>query len=307
MDTKKLAIHINTHSGHRRFIKPCLESVRKMDPLMIVCSYNTLFYDDQNHPVDLVLPEYDTLCLADRWIIGDYGPRVNAWIWLHKYGLAVLNNGLRPTRKDDILMRPEECDYVRKPDYIFGMEGDCVVDNPDGIHTIFDMMESQKADIICAEFVYPNYASATSYLGKKDVVNKVVDHILLHAYEAHTSSGEAFGNMEGRMGKAICLQGFKCAEVKNPESSHFSFGYRGTWGDVLGFRHLHGTEKWRLGYHHKPLPRKYYDLRYMWGSELAALEGFWSTGSTDSLYTYGYWQPISKEFEDIGNRYKEEI
>jgi hypothetical protein len=307
MDTSKLAIFINTHSGHRRFLKPCLESVKKMNPLMIVCSYNTDFNKNIDRTFCDISPEYNTFCLADRWIIGDYGQRVNSWVWLHKYGLAVLNKGLRPTEIGQIEMRPEECYHTRIPEYVFGLEGDCVVDNPDGIHTIFSMMEDQQADIICAEFTYPSYASATSYLAKRETIDKVLDHIIKYAYEAYTPSGEAFGNMEGRMGKSICLQNIKCVEVKNPENSHFSFGYRGTWGDILGFRHLHGTEKWRAGYHHKPLPRKYYDTRYVWGRELQALEEFWETGDVSCLLRMGYWLPISPELEEIGKKYSEEI
>lgn len=112
-----------------------------------------------------------------------------------------------------------------------------------------------------------------------------------NAFKPRTPDGEAFGNCEGRLGKSVSMQGIKCASVKNPENGQFSFGDRGTWGDVLGFYHLHGAEKWRAAHHYEPFSERCYDKRGLRPSELKALEYFWHTGKTDKLIEMGYWKP----------------
>ena len=288
----KLAVHINTHSGHRRFLKPCLECCKKLDPTIIVCSYNTTFNISLKHTTNRVMPEYDTMCLADRWIIGDYGANVSSWLWLHKYGIATIVQG---TKQNEI------------PDYVFGFQGDCFMLNPEGVFTLISMMEKENADIICAEHKPPNYASVISYLATTSAIAAIIDLMVATAYDARNPEGVAYGNMEGRMGKAIANLDLKCIPVRNPSTAHFSFGDRGTWGDILGFYHSHGTEKWRIGNHHKPLPKYFYDTRYVYGRELGCLNYYWETGDIYKLESMGNWRPATDESIQNGKIYADEI
>jgi len=270
MDTTKLGVMILTHSGHRRFLKPCLESCKKMDPKEIVVSYDMRFTGNKDLQLEKVLPTYDVLILANHWYIADIGPRVGSWLWLAQKGATLLENcGVK---------------------YIFSINGDCVVDKPGGIHDLYSLMREQDADIVSCENRGPDFAGTTSWFAKIDTATGIVDHLVKNAYEAKTTEGKAFGNAEGRMGKAISMQWYKCASIRNPENAQFSYGDRGTFGDILGFWHLHGAEKWRKSNHEKPFPKKYYDLRYVGGNERNGLEYFWETGETDELIKLGYWR-----------------
>jgi len=270
METSELGVAIIAHTGHRRFIKPCLESCREMNPAKIIVAYDCRFTAKEDTPMESILPTYDVFRLADGWAIGDIGPRVNSWLWLTQNAISLLkNSGVK---------------------YILSINGDCVLENPQGIHDIYKRMCDQGASVISCELRGEGFAGTTSYFATIDSAVKIADHLVKNAFEARTPEGKGFGNPEGRMGKAISLQGLKCAEVKNPEHAQFSYGDRGTWGEVLGFQHLHGAEKWRKGNNKTPFPKEHYDLRYLRGNELIALGYFWETGKTDKLIEHGYWK-----------------
>ena len=270
MDTTKLGIMILTHQGHRRFLKPCLESCRKMSPKEIVVAYDMRFTGSPNLQLERTLPAYDTLILADHWYIADIGPRVGSWLQLAQNGVTLLKN--------------------RNVEYVFSINGDCVVEKPEGIHDLYNLMENECADVIACENRGADFVGTTSWFAKIDIAVAIGNHLVKHAYESRTIEGRAFGNAEGRLGKAISMQGFKCASVRNPENAQLSYGDRGTFGDILGFRHLHGSEKWRKSNHEEPFSKEYYDLRYVGGNERNGLEHFWSTGKTDKLVELGYWR-----------------
>ena len=271
MDTSKLGVLIHTHSGHKRFHKKCLSSCRELSPNKIVVAYDTRLPFGQKGDLNRVVPPVDVMSLADKWIIGDVAPRVGAWSELCMSGMLVLN------MYEDI-------------EYIFCIGGDCTITKPAGIHKIYDMMTKNNCDIIDSEYRGPDFAGTLSFLSKKDALNKILSFIYKNKNKTHTPNGKAFGNPEGRMGKAISIQGIPCVkDIDNPANAHFSFEPRGTWGDVLGFIHLHGTEKWRKGHHHNPLPREMYDSRFMNPRNYKALCHFWETGETKQLVEIGYW------------------
>jgi hypothetical protein len=290
MNTGELGVIIDTHSGHRRFLKPCLVSARGLRAIQYVCAYNTILNDALKYATQDVMPLYDVMALADMWMIAEFGQRVNSWLWLQKYALALLAKG----GKD-----------VARPKYVFSIEGDCIITNPKGIHDLENKMVAENTDIICSEWQNQCYAGAVSYFAKLDAIIPIIDLMVQEAYKAADETGENYGNIEGRFGKAIKKLGIKCSDLNNPLNSHFSYGYRGTWGDCLGFKHLHGMEKWRMGCHHAPMPREWYDTRYLGPAELAALEYFWTTNDTSKLQEMGYWQETTPELLEQGIKYKE--
>lgn len=279
MDTRELGIIVAAHMGQKRFMKACFESCREMDPAIIVCAAEVNLSSNRQENLGEILPPYDVVALADLWFFSQFYGTVGSWAWDQKYGLALLsNNGVTDPLEDPRVMCNE-----RIIKYIFSIEGDCVVTNPKGIHKIYDMLIDENADIISAEYRGENYAGALSYFAKMDVALKVNSHIL-------NNRGKSFGNTEGRFGKAISEQNFKCIPVKNPDNDQFSFGQRGTWGEILGFRHLHGEEKYRMGHHVNPIEEKFYDKRFLRPLEKDVLEEFWKTGKTDHLLGMGYWR-----------------
>ena len=271
MDTSKLGIAVISHQGHRRFLKPCIDSCKKMNPARIMVAYDMRFTAPPTHQLDRIVPMYDVLQSATDWYLGDVGPRVNSWLWLSQYAMTHLKN--------------------TGVEYVFSINGDCVVGNPDGIHIIRDMMDMEQADIISSDYKGEAWAGTTSYFAKIDTAVKITNHLVENALKPRMPNGKQFGNPEGRMGKAISMQGIKCAQnIRNPEHGQFSYGDRGTWGDVLDFNHLHGAEKWRKGNHQLPFPRECYDMRYVSGAEHIALTYYWDTGNIDKMEELGYWK-----------------
>jgi len=285
MDTKDLGIVVITHTGHRRFLKPCLESCKKVNPAFIVTAYDCRYTANKTTPMENISPTYDTFILSDRWFMGDIGPRVNSWLWLTHAAVTIQK--------------------ILGVKYIFSLNGDCVIDNPEGMHDLYEYMKKAEATIVCNEWRNDGFGGTTGYFATIDTAVKVADHLVENAYEARMPNGKAFGNPEGRMGKAIMMQDLKVAVVRNPEHAQLSYGDRGTFGDLLGFRHLHGAEKWRRGVHHTPFAMKYYDTRYLRDTEAKALEAYWDTGDEEVLFKYGYWQEISDTNRDMGIKYKE--
>jgi len=268
--SEKVGIAIITHTGHRRFLKPCLESCKKIEPKAIVVAYDCRFGGNPKSPMEANMPTYDTFTMADRWIVGDVGPRVNSWLWLTQYATTMI--------------KQLGCDYV------LSLNGDCIFTRPEGVDELYDMMVGQDASVIACELRDEGFAGTTSYFAETETAVAIGNHLVENAFIAKTPEGKGFGNPEGRMGKAISLQGFKCATVRNPEHAQFSYGDRGTWGDVMGFYHLHGAEKYRKGAKELPFPREYYDMRYVNGAEKEALEYYWDTGKTDNFIEKGYWR-----------------
>ena len=271
MDTSKLGIAVIAHQGHRRFLKPCIDSCKKMNPARIVVVYDARFTAAPTHPIDRILPMYDVIQSATDWYISDVGPRVNSWLWLSQTAMSLLKN--------------------TGVEYVLSINGDCMVGKPDGIHTIKAMMEEESATIITSDYRGEGFAGTTSYFTTIDIGLKITNHLVENALKPRMPDGKAFGNPEGRMGKAISIQGIVCAKnIRNPEHGQFSYGDRGTWGDVLDFNHLHGAEKWRKGNNKLPFPRECYDMRYVSGGEKEALEYYWETGKTDRFVELGYWK-----------------
>jgi hypothetical protein len=290
---EELGIMINSHSGHGRFWKASLSSAKKMDPLFFVFSYNTRFVPDVDQSINVVMPKYNVLNIPDAILVQDLQPNWSAWLWLQQYGLSALLRGPQEFVETPVTVVPK---------YVFGMNGDCVVDRPEGINTIWEIMEDQNADIVPCGWIGEDneWANTLSYFSKSktimDVINWMCEICFKEGYYIHTVGTEGLF----RKGMAEC--GYKIGKIVNGVCpDHLSFGHRGTWGDILGFRHLHGTEKWRMGNHHKPLPKYYYDPDYFRGEETRALLPYWETGSTDHFIEVGYWtdEPYDTRWKDM--------
>jgi hypothetical protein len=265
-----------THVGHKRFIKASLECVQSLKPKIRVCSYNINNGYMGYRSLDPLLPQNDVMVLADKWIISSNNTHIGAWAWLHLAGIEILAS--------------------HETDYVFALEGDCAITKPEGLQSLYDRLIDEGGDIICAERRGPTHAGPVSYLAKTSVIKAVMENFIANRENPLLSGG----GPEGRFGAAINELGFKCLDIKNPENSHFSYGDKGTWGDVLGFLHMHGAEKWRMGHNYHPLPKFLYDVRNLPPAEAAALEIYWQTGRTDHLVAAGYWWPkpiINNEIE----------
>jgi len=269
LDRSKLAVLIQTHTGHNRFLKASLESCRKLNPAVIVCSYNTnvpFRNDDNNYKGHL--PASDILPLADKWIFQTLHSNVGAWYGLQAAGLGVID--------------------ALDMEWVFSSQGDCVLFKPEGLDEIYARLEECNGDVISASNKGDgNFIGTISYLAKTKMALGSVKLGLSDAYKGNRSV-EGKG-CEVRFAKGFDDMGAIKVPIDNPENIHFAYEPRGTWGDVLGFVHCHGTEKWRKVHHHEPLPKWTYDPRYLRPQEAVDLNKYWETGETAHFFTSGYW------------------
>ena len=95
------------------------------------------------------------------------------------------------------------------------------------------------------------------------------------------------GNMENRFGLSIKRLGLKEVVVPElPGEDQFCHFYdedgicteRGTWGKILGYRHLAGEHKWRRQERVVPVEWKYYDPQFTRDFDKRIFEAYDSTG-----------------------------
>ena len=260
-----------THQGHRRFLKMVLENLRKANPRVILVAYDYPFNQNPSLSLENVLPSSDVMKEADSWFFNEI---------IFKPGKGVGPSWVKQQNCGTKLLESMGVEHV------ISVNGDCVFTNPDGVKSIFDMLIKSDGDLISCHYTDKGYLGTMCYFAKMEVAVKVSSHVMKYCLIGSNVSPEA------RFGKAVIDHNFKCVPVENQETAHFSFGKKGTFFNTLGLRHLHGTEKWRIGNHHKPLPRYFYDERYLPLGQLNALKSFWETGKTDKLIELGYWNKV---------------
>jgi hypothetical protein len=266
----KLGVLINTHVRHRKFMRKVFESMHALKPAYMVCAYNCNESPTADHTFEQMLPAMDMYDKVDRWTLMVKNKLTGSWCWL-------VHDGVQLMEAQDL-------------DYIYSTEGDCIVQNPEGLQYFIDRLEKEGGDIVCCEKkgrwdVNDCYVGTTSFLAKKGILPKVTKKMM-----DDINAGRDISGAEGRFATAILETQTKILDVRNPFTPHFSEGDRGEWGDVLGFTHLHGEEKVRMAKHILPFPIEFYDLRFVADDERQAFTEFKKLGDTAVLYRYGYWR-----------------
>jgi hypothetical protein len=280
---KELGILVMAHKGYLRYLKRTLESYRKIVPTpsyILLCYDNTFVTEHIDTPMDVLFPAIDTLALTDSLITSDKAFRANvgiSWMWMQTYGAQFLASY-------DI-------------EYILSINGDCILEIPQSFINLLQILKYSTNDVYSYEFINQNGVGTLCYLAKAQSLAKINKFLLPHYYNY---TQQSYLSPEAVFGHAIYQQGFSCVEnVENPMDSQHSRNMQGTFFNTIGLRHIHGGEKWRRSVHHKPLPERFYDTRYLDPQELKALRSFWDTGKTDKLVELGYWEkePRNNEAE----------
>lgn len=287
---KDLAILVCTHSGHRRFLKFCLEQLKKIDARMIIAGYDYPY--DQTPPFehDRVLPSPDVMKMADMWFFseivnsgGGVGP---GWMKQQLYGMELVKK--------------------TGAEYVLSINGDCAIVKPDGVVELIGMMIDGDGDLISSHYKI-NKESGRLFIGTMCYIAKTEIAAKISAGMWNLARANPHKDIpESLIGQMIEKEKIKCVPVENQESVHFSYGTKGTFFKYVELRHLHGTEKWRKGSHHKPLPKYMYDIRHMPLGQLNALNTFWNTGKTDRLLELKYWEGNPRN-PDAAKKFAEEV
>ena len=259
---KEIGIILTSHPGNRAFLWPSVRT-HKQTKLWITLAYDN-YFDPENKDLSWneIMPSRDVIDSVNSFIISPFqkwGGVLYPYFWLLRLGLASMK------------------DFP----YIYCANGDCIIEKPEGIFVLLDILKTEDADFIACgwwDSERPIFNS-TGFIGKSESIQKMMQHfqkyfVPLKAYEA---SCVDFGNCEGRMGRAIKDLGMKIVRVDNPKNEQMHEKGFGTWYDVLGFRHIHSEYGYAWKYRKRNPPPdvpevKYFDEKYLTGGDLKFLK-----------------------------------
>lgn len=268
--TKKIGIIVPTHRHHRMWIRACLQSLQSLG-YFVLLAFDNPFAD--NAGVETKMPSSECLRLADyisikhkTWGSGVGIPHA----WNMFYGVKQLKSlGF---------------------EYIFNLNGDCILERPEGFPEIIEMLGNE--DAICCEYrPERRYAGTMSWLAKTEIVDKCWTQYIKELYMFN------IGNAERRWGQFLWENKCSVVSVKNPFEPHFKpFKEKNetdlaTWRTILGLRHLHAEHKVRRIERMEPVEEKYFEKgpvnSFLSGYEQKTLLLYWKTG--DKKYLEEWW------------------
>lgn len=265
---KDLCCIVPATANHLVYLKACIESLNKTG-YHVHLAFDNPFHQT-NIPTQLKMPHAEIFMMVDSffmkhktWHSGVGVPHA----WNMYYGLQFLKAmGFK---------------------YVFNLNGDCILERPEGVEEIFQQLKDEDADIItCEYFPERRYAGTMSWLSKMDLAHDIWTEYMDELYCAR-------GNGEARFGQGIVKRNAKWLPVENPEDSHFKPpGVKGTWRTQLGLRHLHAEYKVRRAQHMEPIEQKYVDpgpdMLYFNGLERKVFPEYWKTGNM-KIIEEGWW------------------
>ena len=254
---KDTCIIVPTHYYHAPWLRACLESCQATGYYTILAYDNPLY--DPNQKIQVRYPNVKTLMLADylsvkhkTWGSGVGIPHSwNIWYALH----AAKSFGF---------------------EYIFNLNGDCIMENPNGVHALRSMMD--EFDCVSCEWIEGSYFGTMAYMSKIDPMIKMWDMNLERLYQFN------IGNAEGRLGRFSKELELKVRPVENPEDHHFKPpGVKGSFRKWIGLRHLHAEHKVRRWNKMEPVEMKYCEIEYLNKHEQDTLLKYWKSGDRQFL------------------------
>jgi len=264
-----LNVIVTGTSCQRMFMLPCLLSVRSLGWTLL--TYDNPVTDHLNR-----FPNASCFYLIDQFFMKHNtaivpGPTYPQF-WNFKHGIDILAGS--------------------NSEYLFTIGADCVLERPEGISEIIKLLGD--SDIIsCSTGRHQGpYCGTKSFLVRKSSFIKIMKWLEAESYYPF----QDIGNMEYRFGLAIEALGMKeRAAPEQPDEDQFAHSYnesgdcvgRGTWGKVLGFRHLGGEHKIRRLKKIKPIEEKYFDKNHLRHQERDTIAQYWKTG--DKKFIEAWW------------------
>jgi len=251
---KEIGILLTSHPGNRAFLRSSVETHKKTK-LWITLAYDNYFNpDDFTVDWNSIMPSREVINQVNSFILGPYqkwGGVMFPYAFLLDLGLASMQ---------------------RFP-YIYCTNGDCIVENPDGIFELLERLKSEDADFISAGYWERGgrpIFNSTAFIGRQKAIQKMMKHFMenfipLKAYER---TCQDFGNCEGRMGKAIKDLGLKVVKLENPKNEQLHEPGNGDFCKTSGLRHIHAENNWAWKMRGKEPriyspPLKYLDRKYL--------------------------------------------
>jgi hypothetical protein len=261
---KEVGIIVPTHKYHNMWLETSLKQCNSTGYWTLL-AFDNPFYQ-LREDIAHVLPSVQAFMYADQVIMKPktWGSGVgvpHSWsMWM---GLMMIKNLGFP--------------------YVFNVNGDIVLEKPEGVSVLLNMLKEEDADIIACEYHKDRYLGTMIWLSKTDAALQMWEMNMKKLYQIN------FGNAEARMGKFAKQLNLKVIPVDNPKESHFKdWTYDSTFRRILGIRHLHAEHKDRRKRKDEPVEEKYCDKRYLNQHEKKTLVEYWKT--KDKKYLKAWWK-----------------
>jgi hypothetical protein len=255
-----IKILVTAHHNQLLFLESCLKSLQGLGWIILLYDNPTDRYEI-NMPKERHYKLINQFCMKylSREIPGPTYPQ----FWHYRNGMDLI---LSTNTK-----------------YVFTIGADCILERPEGLAELLkilgdgDILSSSTKNI---KHGGP-FCGTKSFIATKEAFRKIVDYL-----QTLFVPFKDIGNMETRFGMAI--RDLQLKEVIVPElpaDDQFAHSYdkdgncieRGTWGKILGFRHLSGEHKIRKQNKIISVEEKYFDKEYMSGFEKEVLGKYWQT------------------------------
>ncbi len=252
-----VAILLTGHPGSRPYLKASIETHKKTGYWVCLAYDNYLDPENLNIQYESIMPATEVMNMLDTFFVPHHqtwGGCLFPYYWMLKWGASIL----------------------RDFEYIYCSNADCVLEKPEGFGDLLKLMGD--ADFMSCGPVLERSINTTGFIVKTEALKKIMDHFGEHFvpfdnYEKYT---QEYGNAEGRMFRAIQELGLKQVIVDPPENDQIPAPGKGTWFDLVGFRHIHHEHNYAYRYKGIPPEIEYFDERFM-GDEYRSIKEYWKT------------------------------
>ena len=245
-----------SHNGHKPYLTSAVKTHKQLG-LPICLVYDNCFIPGRaDIDYNSILPARDVMDDVDTFVMPHYqswGGVSYPYFWQLKFGSNVMSHHK----------------------YIYCTNGDCVLEKPENFPELLSLMGD--ADYMGTGPDADNSVNTVGFIVRSDAFRGIVRHFQDHfiPLDNYEKYAQEFGNTEGRFARAIKDLGLKVKKVDPPTNEHLIQPLRGTWYDLIGYRHIHGECNWAYRYHGIPPEPKYIDQRY--AGDYQAIKDYWDT------------------------------
>lgn len=223
------AVLMLSHPAQRCYLTKCVETHKKLG-LWMGLAYDTYVdpaFTELDH--NRFMPPKEVIEAFDSFTMGHYqvwGGVLYPFFWSLKLGINML----------------------RDFEYIYCINGDCIITKPENFPKLFELLGD--ADIMSIGPVSERMINTVAFLGKTSALIQITKHFQDNfiPFENYERTTQDFGNAEGRFCRAIKDLGLKQVICEPPCNEQLHVPGKGTWYELLGFRHIHAEMNYSYRY-----------------------------------------------------------
>lgn len=254
---KNVAVILTSSSYGRPYLKGSVETHKKLG-YWIVLAYDN-FINPELPEVDYasMMPPKEVMDNIDTFLLPHHqcwGGVSYPYMWLLRLASGI----------------------VHSFDYVLVDNGDCIIERPEGFPALLALLGD--CDLMSSGPDLPREIGTAGLLMRTSAFMKIAKHMIDHVvpFEEYEKSTQDFGNTEGRLATAVRDLGLKTRVVEAPHNEQLHIPGKGTWYELIGFRHIHGEHNYAHRYKAIPPEPQYFDERFM-GDEYRQIKAYHDT------------------------------